>query len=83
MIYQAQIFLNLPLCLKTYKPCFLIAALLIENKCSCYPFRLMIVRLLQKIGNELMKKCEAYIDVERVFSGFIISTKANIQQSIE
>ena len=44
---------------------------------------LMVVRLLQKIGNELMKKCEAYIDVERVFSGYIISTKANIHQSIE
>ena len=46
-------------------------------------FRLMIVRLLQKIGKELMKKCEAHIDVDRVFSGYIISTKRNIEESIK
>ena len=45
--------------------------------------RLLVVRLLQKIGKELMKKCEVHISVDRVFAGFIISTKANIQQSIK
>ena len=45
--------------------------------------RLMVVRLLQKIGKELMKKGEHHIDVDRVFSGFIISTKKNIEESIK
>ena len=43
---------------------------------------MLIVRLLQKIGKEIMKRCEKHINVDRVFSGFIISTKKNIDQSI-
>ena len=35
---------------------------------------MLIVRLLQKIGKEIMKRCEKHINVDRVFSGFIIST---------
>ena len=45
-------------------------------------FRMLIVRLLQKIGKEIMKRCEKHINVDRVFSGFIIPTKRNIDQSI-
>ena len=45
--------------------------------------RMLIVRLLQKIGKEIMKRCEKHINVDRVFSGFIISTKKNIDQSIK
>ena len=41
------------------------------------------MRLLQKIGKEIMKRCEKHINVDRVFSGFIISTKKNIDQSIK
>ena len=44
---------------------------------------MLIVRLLQKVGKEIMKRCEIHINVDRVFSGFIISTKKNIDQSIK
>ena len=43
---------------------------------------MLVVRLLQKIGKEIMKRCEKHINVDRVFSGFIISTKKNIDESI-
>jgi hypothetical protein len=42
-----------------------------------------IVKLIQKVGKELMKKCEEHINVERVFSGYIISTRGKIKQSIK
>jgi hypothetical protein len=47
-----------------------------------YSSPMLVVRLLQKIGKEIMKRCEKHINVDRVFSGFIISTKKNIDQSI-
>ena len=50
---------------------------------SVIHLRMLIVRLLQKIGKEIMKRCEKHINVDRVFSGFIISTKKNIDQSIK
>ena len=53
-----------------------------ENIINFLFFRMLIVRLLQKIGKEIMKRCEKHINVDRVFSGFIISTKRNIDQSI-
>ena len=52
---------------------------------ECSPFYsspMLVVRLLQKIGKEIMKRCEKHINVDRVFSGFIISTKKNIDESI-
>ena len=41
-----------------------------------------IVKLLQKVGKEIMKKCQEHINVDRVFSGFIISTREKIKESI-
>ena len=52
---------------------------------DCSPYYstpMLVVRLLQKIGKEIMKRCEKHINVDRVFSGFIISTKKNIDESI-
>ena len=52
---------------------------------DCSPYYstpMLVVRLLQKIGKEIMKRCGKHINVDRVFSGFIISTKKNIDESI-